>query len=122
MTKYKIGNLLKSCIDRYDHIHYNKQNKRQKKDKYQSALERRFHMENKKFAEWLIEMIVLSKQLPEKNLQDWKNEAKRVILPDNWENAEKWIDIIWKFRSLDDEAFLRFEKALEEAATSIRAV
>lgn len=76
----------------------------------------------KEFAEWLVEMIELSKQLPEEYLQDWKNNVRESIAAEKWDNAEKWINIIWKFRSLNDEEFLRLKKALEEAGTSTKAM
>lgn len=78
-------------------------------------------MIDKKFAEWLVEMIELSKQLPEEYLQDWRNNVRESIAAEKWDNAEKWINIIWKFRSLNDETFLRLKKALEEAGTSTKA-
>ena len=78
-------------------------------------------MIDKKFAEWLVEMIELSKQLPEEYLQDWRNNVRESIAAEKWDNSEKWINIIWKFRSLNDETFLRLKKALEEAGTSTKA-
>ena len=78
-------------------------------------------MTDREFAEWLVEMIVLSKRLPEEYLQDWKNAAKESITAEKWDNAEKWIDIIWKFRTLNEEEFLRLKKASEEAGTSTKA-
>ena len=78
-------------------------------------------MIDKKVAEWLVEMIELSKQLPEEYLQDWRNNVRESIAAEKWDNAEKWINIIWKFRSLNDETFLRLKKALEEAGTSTKA-
>ncbi|MFQ9014453.1 MAG: hypothetical protein ACLR6S_10925 [Lacrimispora saccharolytica] len=78
-------------------------------------------MTDREFAEWLVEMVELCKQLPEEYLQDWKNDVKETIAPEKWDNAEKWINIIWKFRSLNDEEFLRLKKALEEAGTSTKA-
>ena len=78
-------------------------------------------MIDRKFAEWLVEMIELSKQLPEEYLQDWKNDVRESIAAEKWDNAEKWIDIIWKFRTLNEEEFLRLKKALEEAGTSTKA-
>ena len=79
-------------------------------------------MIDRKFAEWLVEMIELSKQLPEEYLQDWKNDVRESIAAEKWDNAEKWIDIIWKFRTLNAEEFLRLKKALEEAGTSTKAI
>lgn len=78
-------------------------------------------MIDRKFAEWLVEMIELSKQLPEEYLQDWKNDVRESIAAEKWDNAEKWIDIIWKFRTLNEEEFLRLKKAIEEAGTSTKA-
>ncbi len=78
-------------------------------------------MPEKEFAEWLVEMVELCKQLPEEYLQDWKNDVKKTIAPEKWDNVEKIIDAIWKYRTLKDETFLRLKKALEEAGTSTKA-
>lgn len=78
-------------------------------------------MTNKEIAEWFVEMVGWAKQLPDDYLQDWKNEAREMSLPEEWENAEKWIDTIWKFRTLNEKEFLRFKKALAEAGTSTKA-
>lgn len=78
-------------------------------------------MTNRKLAQWILEMVDLAKQLPDNYLQDWKNRAREMILPEKWNNAEKWIDAIWKFRTLNDEEFLRLKKALGEAGTSTKA-
>lgn len=79
-------------------------------------------MTDREFAEWLVEMVDLAKQLPDDYLQDWKNRVREMILPERWENAEKMIDAIWKYRTLEDEVFLRLKKALEEAGTSTKAI
>ena len=78
-------------------------------------------MTDREFAEWLVGMVDLAKQLPDNYLQDWKNRAREMILPEKRNNAEKWIDAIWKFRILNDEEFLRLKKALGEAGTSTKA-
>lgn len=78
-------------------------------------------MTDRDLAKWFVEMVDLVKQLPDDYLLDWKNGAREMILPERWENAEKMIDAIWKYRTLEDEAFLRLKKALEEAATSTKA-
>lgn len=78
-------------------------------------------MTDKEIAKWIVEMVDLAKQLPDDYLQDWKNRAREMILPEKWNNAEKWIDTIWKFRTLNDEEFFRLKKALEEAGTSTKA-
>lgn len=78
-------------------------------------------MTDREFAEWLVEMVDLAKQLPDDYLKDWKNGAREMILPERWENTEKMIDAIWKYRTLEDEAFLQLKKALEEAGTSTKA-
>ena len=78
-------------------------------------------MTDREFAEWFAEMVDLVKQLPDDYLPDWKNGAREMILPERWENAEKLIDAIWKFRTLNEQEFLRLKKALEEAGTSTKA-
>ena len=78
-------------------------------------------MIDKKSVEWFVEMIESSKQLPEEYLQVWKNNVRELIVAEKRDAAEKWIDIIWEFRALNEEEFLRFKKALEEAATSTKA-
>lgn len=75
----------------------------------------------KEFAKWLIEMLEVSKQLKEGQLQEWKNGVRESIATGKWDVAEKCIDIIWKFRTLNDEEFYSLKKALEEAATSPKA-
>lgn len=66
-------------------------------------------------------MVELTKQLPDNYLSDWKCEAKKALSLEKWDNIEKLIDTIWKYRTLKDEAFLRLKKAFEEAATSTKA-
>lgn len=78
-------------------------------------------MTDRDLAKWFVEMVNLAKQLPDDYLQDWKNRVREMILPERWENAEKMIDAIWKYRTLEDEVFLRLKKALEEAGTSTKA-
>lgn len=78
-------------------------------------------MTDREFAEWLVEMVDLCKQLPEEYLQDWKNDVKETIAPEKWDNVEKIIDAIWKYRTHKDETFLRLKKALEEVGTSTKA-
>ena len=78
-------------------------------------------MTDREFAEWLVKMVDLTKQLPDDYLPDWKNRAKEMISPERWENAKKWIDAIWKLRTLNEEEFLRLKKALGEAGTSTKA-
>ncbi len=78
-------------------------------------------MTKKEFAEWLVGMVELTKQLPDDYLSDWKCEAKKAFSLEEWDNIEKLIDAIWKYRTLNDEAFLRLKKALEEAGTSTKA-
>lgn len=78
-------------------------------------------MTDREFAEWLVEMVDLAKQLPDDYLQDWKNRVREMILPEKWNNAEKMIDAIWKLRTLNEEEFLRLKKALGEAGTSTKA-
>ena len=78
-------------------------------------------MTDKEIAKWIVEMVDLVKQLPDDYLLDWKNGARELILPERWENAEKMIDAIWKFRTLNDEEFFRLKKALGEAGTSTKA-
>lgn len=75
----------------------------------------------KEFAKWLIEMLEVSKQLKEEQLQEWKNSVRESIVADKWDVTEKCIDIIWKFRTLNDEEFFNLKKALKEAATSPKA-
>ncbi len=77
-------------------------------------------MVDREIAKWIVEMVDLAKELPDAYLQDWKNRAREMISPERWENAEKWINIIWKFRTLNDEEFLRLKKALAEAGASIK--
>lgn len=78
-------------------------------------------MTDREIAKWIVEMVDLVRQLPDDYLQDWKSRAREMSLPDRWDNAEKWIDTIWKFRTLNEEEFLRLKKALEEAGTSTKA-
>lgn len=78
-------------------------------------------MTNRKLAQWIVEMVDLARQLPDDYLQDWKDRAREMSLPERWGNVEKWIDAIWKFRTLNDEEFFRLKKALEEAGTSTKA-
>lgn len=78
-------------------------------------------MIDREIAKWFVEMVDWAKQLPDDYLQDWKNKAREMSMPEEWENAEKWIDTIWKFRILNEKEFLRFKKALAEAATSTKA-
>ena len=78
-------------------------------------------MTEKEFAEWLVKMVELAEQLPDDYLSDWKCEARKMFLLEEWDNIEKLIDAIWKYRTLKDEAFLRLKKALEEAGTSTKA-
>lgn len=78
-------------------------------------------MTDREFAEWLVEMVDLAKQLPDDYLQDWKNRVREMILPEKWNNVEKMIDAIWKLRTLNEEEFLRLKKALGEAGTSTKA-
>lgn len=78
-------------------------------------------MLNRKLAQWIVEMVELAKQLPDNYLQEWKDRAREMSLPERWDNAEKWIDTIWKFRTLNDEEFHRLKKALGEAGTSTKA-
>lgn len=78
-------------------------------------------MADREIAKWIVEMVDLAKQLPDDYLQDWKDIAREMILPKRWDNAEKWIDVIWKCRTLEDEALLKLKKALEEAGTSTKA-
>lgn len=78
-------------------------------------------MTEKEFAEWLVKMVELAEQFPDDSLSEWKREAKKVFSLEEWDNVEKLINAIWKYRTLKDEAFLRLKKALEEAGTSIRA-
>lgn len=78
-------------------------------------------MADREIAKWFVEMVDLAKELPDDYLQDWKNRAKEMISPERWENAEKWIGIIWKFQTLNEKEFLKLKKALEEADTSTKA-
>lgn len=79
-------------------------------------------MTDREFAEWFVEMVELCEQLPEEYLQDWKNDVKETIAPEKWDNAEKIIDAIWKYRTSTDEEFFRLKKALKELADSSKAV
>lgn len=78
-------------------------------------------MTDREFAEWLVEMVELAEQFPDDSLPEWKREAKKVFSSEDWDNVEKLINAIWKYRTLKDEAFLRLKKALEEAGTSTKA-
>ena len=49
-------------------------------------------------------MVELTKQLPDDYLSDWKCEAKKAFSLEEWDNIEKLIDAIWKYRILNDEA------------------
>lgn len=78
-------------------------------------------MENQEFAQWLLEMIEKSKQLPDEYFQDWKNNAREMSTPEKLDNVEKWVDIIWKLRNFNDEELLKLEGALEKMIASPRA-
>ena len=78
-------------------------------------------MIDKKSVEWFVEMLESSRQLPEEYLQVWKNNVRELVVAEKLDAAEKWIDIIWEYRALNEEEFLRFKKDLEVAATSTKA-
>ena len=61
----------------------------------------------------VIEMAESIKKEPQEFLQDWKYEVKNILSPEKYTIAEKWLDMIWKIRSLDSDTILELKEVLK---------
>lgn len=67
----------------------------------------------------IIEMAESIKKESQEFLQDWKYEVKNILSPEKYTIAEKWLDMIWKIRSLDGDTFLELKEALKQKSSFI---